>query len=295
MRDFQDKVAVITGAGSGIGRALAVRCAQAGMRVVLAGINADTLAQAENELCRLGAKTLTVVTDVAQFQDVEALARKTLDVFGAVHLLVNNAGVCAGTTTWDSTLSDWTWVLNVNLWGVIYSLHTFVPIMLAQDTPCQIVNTASVAGLISDPNLAVYNVTKHAVVTLSETLYHELTARHAKISVSVLCPAYVNTRIMDAERNRPADLRNAPQAVPPEQEAVDRAFEHEIEHGMSPEQVAECVFTAVQEEKFYILTHPEWKEFIRLRLEDILAERNPTLPSLPHLTWLNKQEQSSTL
>lgn len=286
MQNFSDKVAVITGAGSGIGRAIAGRCAQEGMRIVLAGINADTLTQAEEELMAQGAQTLAVVTDVTRQQDVEALARKTIEAFGSVHLLVNNAGVCAGTTTWESTLNDWAWVLGVNVWGVVYGLRTFIPIMLAQDTPCHIVNTASVAGLISDPNLPIYNVSKHAVVTLSETLYHELAAQQSKIKVSVLCPAYVYTRIMDAERNRPPELCNPPQTAPLSQAAIDQAFEQAIEQGMPPEQVAEHLFNGLCEGKFYILTHPEWKEFIRLRFEDILAERNPTLPPLPHLAHI---------
>ena len=196
MQAFNDKVAVITGAASGIGRAIAERCVQEGMKVVLADVEVEALTQTEADMKTAGATVLAVLTDVAQAADVEALAHKTLDAFGAVHLLCNNAGVGAGTSIWESPIADWEWVMGVNLWGVIHGVRVFVPIMLAQDTACHIVNTASMAGLVSGSGLGVYRVTKHGVVTLSETLYHELVQRGAKVKVSVLCPGYVNTRIM---------------------------------------------------------------------------------------------------
>ncbi len=174
MQEFRDRVAVITGAASGIGRALAQRCAQEGMKVVLADVEESALIETAAEVRASGAPALAVVTDVSNIRAVEALAQQTLDMFGAVHLLCNNAGVAAGTTIWDSTLADWEWVLAVNLWGVIYGVRVFVPIMLSQDTDCHIVNTASIAGLIAGPGLGVYKVAKHGVVTLSETLYYEL-------------------------------------------------------------------------------------------------------------------------
>ncbi len=189
MQEFRDRVAVITGAASGIGRALAQRCAQEGMKVVLADVEESALIETAAEVRASGAPALAVVTDVSNIRAVEALAQQTLDMFGAVHLLCNNAGVAAGTTIWDSTLADWEWVLAVNLWGVIYGVRVFVPIMLSQDTDCHIVNTASIAGLIAGPGLGVYKVAKHGVVTLSETLYYELAQRDAKVKVSVLCPS----------------------------------------------------------------------------------------------------------
>ena len=203
MKDFQDKVAVVTGAASGIGRALAGKSAQVGMKVVLADIEESALKQAEDELKASGAQVLAMRTDVSQAAEVERLAQKAFETYGAVHLLFNNAGVAAGTTVWESSLTDWQWVLGVNLWGVIYGLHYFVPRMLAQDTEGHIVNTASAAGLISSQGLGIYKVSKHGVVTLSETLALELAARGARLKVSVLCPEWVNTRIIDAERNRP--------------------------------------------------------------------------------------------
>ncbi len=276
MHEFQGKVAVITGAASGIGRALADRCAQEGMKVVLAGINRANLAQAEDELGATGATVLSVPTDVSKARDIEALARKTLDAFGAVHLFINNAGVGGlGTTVWESTVADWEWVIGVNLWGVIHGVRMFVPIMLKQDTECHIINTASILGLVSGPGSGVYKVTKHGVVSLSETLACELAGRGAKIGVSVLCPGWVNTRIVDSTRNRPAELQNPIAPVSPEVEAAIHARRQAALAGMSPQLVAEHVFQAIRNRQFYILTHPDQNPLIQKRMEDILAERNP--------------------
>jgi NAD(P)-dependent dehydrogenase (short-subunit alcohol dehydrogenase family) len=282
MREFQGKVAVVTGAASGIGRALADRCASEGMKVVLADVDEQALAAAQDELRAAGADVRAVRTDVSRAEDVEALARQTLDAFGAVHLLCNNAGVGGGSSAWESTLADWKWVLGVNLWGVIHGVHTFVPLMLQQDTEGHIVNTASMAGLISGPGLAVYKVSKFGVVTLSETLYHELGLRGAKIKVSVLCPGWVRTRITDAERNRPAELRNdaGPAPQDPAYAAVEQWVRHAVETGMPPSEIADQVFQAIRDERFYILTHPEMAPAIRARAEDVLQQRNPKLGAL---------------
>lgn len=280
MRAFQDRVAVITGSASGIGRSLARRCAHEGMKVVLADIEEAALAETETELRALGAPVLTVVTDVSQARDVELLAQKTLDAYGAVHLLCNNAGVGVVRSVWESTLADWQWVLGVNLWGVVHGVRVFVPIMLSQDTECHIVNTASIAGLVVGPgSSSSYNVSKHGIVALSETLYYELAQRGAKVKVSVLCPSWVATRIFDAERNRPIELRNDPLTLPadPLAEAVIQAGRQAAQHGMSPEQVAEQVFQAITREQLYIFTHPETKEWVRIQMEHMLAERNPPL------------------
>ncbi len=279
MKDFQDKVAVVTGAASGIGRALAGKCAQEGMKVVLADVEESALWQAEYELQVSGAQVLAVRTDVSQDDEVEALAKITFETYGAVHLLFNNAGVGAGTTVWESSLADWQWVLGVNLWGVIHSIHFFVPRMLTQDSEGHIVNTASSAGLVSSSSLGMYKVSKHGVVTLSETLALELAAHGAKLKASVLCPEFVNTRIFDAERNRPQALQNAPQEqdTSPEMEALHQAARQWLAQvGLPPPQVAEMVFDAIRQEKFYILTHPATKYGVQLRMEDILQERMPT-------------------
>ncbi len=279
MKDFQDKVAVVTGAASGIGRALAEKSAQEGMKVVLADVEESALKQAEEELQASGAQVLAVRTDVSKADEVEALAKVTYETYGAVHLLFNNAGVGAGTTVWESSLADWQWVLGVNLWGVIHGIHFFVPRMLAQDSEGHIVNTASSAGLIASSGLGMYKVSKHGVVTLSETLALELAARGAKLKASVLCPEWVNTRILDAERNRPQALANAPeeQNMSPEMVAAVQAMRQWLaQEGMQPSQVAEMVFDAIRQEKFYILTHPTTKQVVQLRMEAILQERMPT-------------------
>ena len=277
MKDFKDKVAVVTGAASGIGRGIAERCAQEGMKVVLADLEQETLTQTEVELKATGATVLAVLTDVSKASDIEGLAQKTLYAFGAVHLLFNNAGVGGGTTVWESTLADWKWIIGVNLWGVIHGIQVFVPIMLQQGTECHIVNTASVAGLIYGSRLGIYKVTKHGVVSLSETLCCELAERGAKIKVSVLCPGFVNTRIMDSARNRPIELQNEPggESITPEVEAVIQEMVQAVQTGLSPQRVADDVFNAIVNEKFYILTHPDYKPLIQKRIENILLERNP--------------------
>jgi NAD(P)-dependent dehydrogenase (short-subunit alcohol dehydrogenase family) len=283
MKDFPGRVAVVTGAASGIGRALATRFAAEGMKVVLADVEAAPLAEVEGELRSRGAAVLGVRTDVSRGGDVEALARRTLDAFGAVHVLCNNAGVAAGGLVWERPVTDWEWVLGVNLWGVIHGIRVFVPIMLAQDADAHIVNTASMAGLVSGPLNAIYNVSKHGVVTLSESLHHELTMVGARIRVSVLCPGWISTRIADSERNRPAHLRAEAPARPPtpQEQLLEQVARQLLASGLPPARVAELVFTAIRDERFYVLTHPEWKQMIRHRMEDILEERTPTLSPPP--------------
>ncbi len=277
MRELRDKVAVVTGAASGIGRAMVDRFAAEGMRVVLADVEARALEQAAEEVAARGARVLAVPTDVSNAEAVEILAARTLETFGAVHLLCNNAGVVSAAPFWELPLADWAWVLGVNLWGVIHGCRTFVPRMLAQAGEAHVVNTASMAGLVSSPFNAIYNVAKHGVVTLSETLYFDLLLREAPIGVSVLCPGFVATRIIDADRNRPADTAR-PAGVPdPDAAAMLEAGRQMLAGGLDPAVVAERVLTAVRENRFWILTHPEMKPLIRARMEDILAERNPQM------------------
>ncbi len=277
MQEFKGKVAVITGAASGSGDGIACRCAQAGMKVVLADVEDGALAKAEQDLRATGAEVLAVHTDVSRLADVEALARQTLAAFGGVHLLFNNAGVGAGFTIWDTSLADWQWVIGVNLWGVIYGLHVFVPIMLAQGSEGHIVNTASIAGLLPYHPAAPYQVTKFAVVGLSENLYQSLAAMHAKIKTSVLCPGWVNTRILNSGRNRPAEYPDASAGQPasPEALAIFEQMRQAVESGMTPAEVAEHVFKAIRAEQFYILPHQEYNPVLQKRMEDILQQRNP--------------------
>ena len=277
MRELKDKVAVVTGAASGIGRAMAERFAAEGMKVVLADIEPGALDQAEKECKAKGATVLAVRCDVSKAAEVEALAKKTVDGFGAVHIVCNNAGVVppAG-PLWERTEADWQWVLGANLWGVIHGVRVFVPIMLQQGTEGHIVNTASLAGLVSVPWLGIYNVTKHAVVTFSETLYRELAATGAAVKVSVLCPAWVRTRLADADRNRPAELQNPEREKNAQELAIEQAVRGFLDSGISTEEVADAVVNAIKEERLYILTHPQSIEAVRTRMEDILENRNPS-------------------
>jgi NAD(P)-dependent dehydrogenase (short-subunit alcohol dehydrogenase family) len=273
MQTFRDKVAVITGGASGIGRAVADRALEEGMRLVVADVEQSALDTTERELKQAGADVLAVRTDVSSAEQVEALAQRTLERFGAVHLLFNNAGVAVGGPIWEHTLRDWQWILGVNLWGVIHGVRTFVPLMLAQGGQAHIVNTASMAGLLSTPGLGAYNVTKHGVVTLSETLALDLAAQGANIKVSVLCPGWVKTRISDSARNRPPALQNTAAVQPDDRD--DSVARDLVAQGIAPEQVADLVFEAVHSEKFYILTHPTWKPLIQKRVENIVNERGP--------------------
>jgi len=277
MRKFQDKVAVVTGAASGIGLALAERFAREGMRVVLADVERDALARAEAHCAKIGPKVLAVVTDVSKPDSVEALAQKTLDTFGAVHIVCNNAGVGnPAVPIWESTLADWQWVLGVNLWGVVHGIRTFVPILLRQAEPGHVVNTASMAGLISSPRLGIYNASKHAVVAISETLHAELAAIGSQVKVSVLCPSFVQTNIADSGRNRPPELPGG-ELNTAEAEAFRLFLRDLLATGLPPSAVAQRVFDAIRDEQLYILTHPDVKPALRHHMEDVLAERNPDL------------------
>ncbi|MFN8543909.1 MAG: SDR family NAD(P)-dependent oxidoreductase [Candidatus Binatia bacterium] len=276
MKDLRDRIAVVTGAASGIGRAMAERFAAAGMKVVLADIQRDALHDTEAAIRATGAQVTAVLADVARAADVEALARKTLDAFGAVHVVCNNAGVSVGGHLWERSVADWEWILGVNLWGVIHGVRVFVPIMLEQSDEGHIVNTASMAGLTSTPGLGPYNVTKHGVVTLSEVLFHELAAASAgRIKVSVLCPGWVNTRILESERNRPTD--SAPGVQRPEMQFMQEQIRQLLQAGLDPRAVAEQVLDAIHTDRFYVLTHRQWKPMIEQRMHDILEERPPTL------------------
>ena len=279
MKEFKDKVAVITGAANGIGRGIAERCVQEGMKVVLAGINEANLAKAEAELKASGGEVISVRTDVAKRSNVETLARKAMDAFGAVHLLVNNAGVATGGSPWEATWNDWEWVIGVNLWGVIHGVKIFTPLMLAQETECHIVNTSSLAGLTAGNPLAPYAVTKHAVVALSENLYLALEERNALVKVSVLCPTFVKTKIVNSERNRPVELQDEPVEISPQVKARIDFIVAAIEAGISPLQVADQVFEAIRNERFYILTEPQFTPLVQLRVDNLLRGQNPQNPS----------------
>ncbi|OAJ53360.1 hypothetical protein A6V36_35070 [Paraburkholderia ginsengiterrae] len=286
MFEFAGKVAVITGAASGFGRAFAQKGASLGMKLVLADVNPEVLAQTVDALRAAGAEAIGVPTDVSSAAQVDALAQAALDAYGRVHLLFNNAGVGSSGFLWESSANDWSWVFGVNVMGVAHGVRAFTPIMLAQNEPAHIVNTASVAGLLSPPAMGVYNASKHAVVSLTETLYHDLQLAQAAqsgtqgglVGCSLLCPAFVPTGIADAERSRPAELRND-RAPTRSQIAAGKQLQRAVQAGkLSADDVAEITFEAIAARRFYIVTHPGIMESVKLRHEDIEQLRNPVDP-----------------
>jgi NAD(P)-dependent dehydrogenase (short-subunit alcohol dehydrogenase family) len=285
MKDVTGRVAVVTGAASGIGRGMAESFVAAGMKVVLADVDAERLGEFARELEKSGAEVLAVKTDVSRQDQVDELARRALDAFGAVHVVCNNAGVAhGGVPTWQSTLHDWEWIVGVNLMGVVHGVRTFTPLLLEQGEG-HIVNTASMAGLISGAGNALYGVTKHAVVALSEALFNELAAQGAaRVRVSVLCPGWINTQILQSsQRNQPEAVRHhLPQdRTSPEAEIRRKLVESMLASGLDPRRVGDLVLDAIRAERFWILTHPQWKSMIRHRMENVLEERDPTAAGPP--------------
>ena len=276
MRDLKGKVAVVTGAASGIGRGLAERFGREGMRVVLADIEETPLAAARAAVESLGAEAIAVTTDVSNRWQVEALARRAVEAYGAAHVLCNNAGVGAGGMAWELSAADWEWVLGVNMWGVIHGIRAFVPQMVAQGQG-HVVNTASIAGLVAAPGLAAYCATKHAVVAISECLHHDLMMRTGgQVRVSVLCPAWVKTRIADAERNRPASLARPESQLPsPQDQMMEDMLRAAVAGGIEPAEVAEHVVQAIVHDRFWVLTHPQSKAAVERRMQGILDDRDP--------------------
>jgi NAD(P)-dependent dehydrogenase (short-subunit alcohol dehydrogenase family) len=273
VHEFKDRVAVVTGAASGIGRGMAETFAAAGMKVVLADVEDEALARTERVMADTGAVVLAVKTDVRKPEDVEALAQRAYDEFGAVHVLCNNAGVGAGGPAWEQTSDDWQWVLGVNLWGVINGIRAFVPRMIAAGEEGHIVNTASVAGLRHGPMMASYNVSKAGVVALSETLYYDLMLASAKLHVTVLCPGFVNTNIADSARNRPADLPDALPRLPQDPGGLRDILE---ERGLPPSEVGRQVLEAIRGEQFYVITDHVFDDGLRERFDAIIERRNPS-------------------
>lgn len=277
MKSFKEKVAVITGAASGIGRAIAAHCAQEGMKVVLADIDEEALAYVEKELLSAGVNVLALTIDVANEEDIHHLARTTTENFGSIDILFNNAGVETDSLLWNTSLEEWEWVLNVNLWGVIHSIRVFVPMMIEQNTDCYVINTASRVGLESGPGFGSYRITKHAIVSLSETLYHELKMVNSKIQVSVLCPGYVDTQLYHSVRNAPELLGLMKRKeLSPYEKVMKRMNKNAMLKGMSPCEVAKKTFEDIRKGKFYILPDSTCKIAVQQRMEDIIYEKNPS-------------------
>jgi NAD(P)-dependent dehydrogenase (short-subunit alcohol dehydrogenase family) len=271
MQELRGRTAVVTGAASGIGLATATRFAQESMNVVLADIETDALDAAVQGLAGEGHDVLGVRTDVSKWEDIEQLAAKAVDRFGAVHILHNNAGVVVSGPIGDLSLEDWEWVLGVNLWSVIYGIKAFLPILKAQPE-AHVVNTASSAGLVSSMGIAPYNVSKFGVVALTETLQREMVAEGSTVRASVLCPGAINTRIVDSARNRdPESAKHHPSS---QLEAnFQKAAGKMTSRGKDPAEVAGMVIDALRKQEFWILTHSDWKDVLRERV-DLLTREN---------------------
>ena len=280
--DFKNKTAVLTGAGSGFGLECARIGAKLGMNLVLVDVQQDALDAATHELATAGAQVQSFRLDVSNAGQMEALGQAVLQRFGAPHLVFNNAGVGSGGLIWENSLADWEWVLGVNVMGVVHGVRIFTPMMLEaakSDSAWQghIVNTASMAGLLNPPNMGVYNVSKHAVVSLSETLYQDLSLVTDQISASVLCPFFVATGIGQSQRNRPADL--AEEKLTKSQLVGKAMTGKAVDSGkVTAASVAQLVFDAVANNQFYIYSHPKAIKSVQTRMEDILQARNPTDP-----------------
>src|SRR3954468_1029497 len=274
MKKLKGKVAVVTGAASGLGRAMALALADEGMHVALGDVadTSEVVAAVEAK----GVSVLSMKLDVSKAAEVEAFAALAQRDLGSPFLVCNNAGVSPLGAAWETSAGDWQWILGVNLWGVIHGIRSFVPRLMKRNEG-HVVNTASVAGIINPPGSGAYNVTKHAVVALSETLHHDLRERGSAVGVSVLCPAYVPTGIAESERNRPAGIE--PTVKSKETLAREQLLKKAVASGrLTADDVAKAIVQAVKADRFYILTHPRIKGAIRARMEDILEEREPRDP-----------------
>ncbi len=275
MDDFEGKTAVVTGAASGIGLELATRFADARMQVVLADIEEAALERAVNQLKERQARVLGVVVNTMVQTSVQSLAEQAISEFGKVHVLCNNAGVAsttgvAGAGIWETPNTDWDWVMGVNFYGVLYGLQAFVPHMLEHGEQGHIVNTASLASLM--PGGGTYGVSKHGVLSLTETLYNDLKTRNAAIGASVLCPGFVKTQIIQSERNRPSELATGGADATEEMIAPAQAL---IDQGKDPADIANAVFESIEQDRLYILPHPAWDEFVSSRVASVIARGGP--------------------
>ena len=282
IQDFKGKTAVLTGAGSGFGLECARIGARLGMNLVLVDVQQDALDRAAAEMTAAGAQVLARQVDVSKGEQIEALSRETQQRFGAPHFIFNNAGVGAGGLVWENTVADWEWLLGVNLWGVIHGVRCFTPMMLeaAKKDPAyrgHIVNTASMAGLLTPPNMGIYNVTKHGVVSLTETLYQDLRLVTDQVSASVLCPYFVPTGISQSNRNRPGDL---PADKPTKSQLIGQAMSDKaVSSGkVTAAEVAQKVFDAIRADQFYIYSHPQALGNVQQRMEAIVMQKNPPDP-----------------
>lgn len=275
MQEFEGRVAVVTGAASGIGRGIARACGREGMRVVVADVDERGLAELAAELRAGGVDVTATRTDVRHAAEVDALAARALDAHGAVHLVFNNAGVMLGGYAWERSADDWRWVIDVNLHGVVNGLRTFVPILLEQGDPAHVVNTASIGGLMVGPFLSPYIVSKHAVVALSEATFHELATLDTPVRISVLCPGAVATGIADSARIRPGDVADAAPLRSEAEKGFDQALRAGVSAGMPPDEVGRIVFEGLRADRFWIYTHPLHEASIRARFDSMVSGNDP--------------------
>jgi NAD(P)-dependent dehydrogenase (short-subunit alcohol dehydrogenase family) len=282
IQDFQGKTAVLTGAGSGFGLECARIGARLGMNLVLVDVQADALEAARQEMEAAGVQVMASRTDVSDAAAMDALGAAVQARFGAPHFVFNNAGVAAGGLLWENTVADWEWVLGVNLWGVVHGVRVFTPMMLAaaKADPSwrgHVVNTASMAGLLTPPNMGVYNVSKHAVVALTETLYQDLSLVSDQVGASVLCPYFVPTGISQSHRNRPGELAGG---APTQSQRIGQAMsEKAVGSGkVTAAEVAQLVFNAIADNQFYIFSHPKALGAVQARMEAMVTQGNPPDP-----------------
>lgn len=280
MKDFKDKVAVITGGANGIGFEIAKECAKRSIKIVIADIDEADLKRAEEELKGYGAEVLAVKMDVIRYDDMEMLAKKTIEKFKHVDLLFNNAGVAVPGSSWLISLNDWEWTMRVNVGGVVNGQKVFIPIMLKQGTECHIVNTSSVAGLLHSNGMSAYHTSKFATVGLSESTYLDLQCETDKIKMSVFCPGFIKTDLDNCEKHRPKAFENDMNEPYYQSESYRKGEEMKhkvIQDGVSVDMVGPAIFKAIEEEEFYILTHPELNQLIELRIKNIFSGGSPSM------------------
>lgn len=282
MKDFKDRVALITGAANGFGKEFVKECALRGMKIAAVDIEGDEVNAVGEMAKEMGAEIICIQADVTKFEDVERTVNQVMDTYGQIDLLMNNAGIAIPGPVWELPLNDWEWIMHLNVMSHVYFMKLVIPIMLKQKTHCHIVNTASVAGVITSDGMPAYHATKHAAVALSESVSYDLQAIGADIAISVYCPGFVQTDLHHSERHRPEQYQNPddPYYKSAEFFKGQKTAENVILTGMPIDSVGMRVFNAIEDEQFYILTHPIYTTMIGKRVTDMLAGKGPDIVAL---------------